>query len=236
MLSTGCQILSPVNAPPADRDCDDMVWPSANPAGLARWLRVGTTLNGGNAIDWALRVFADDVAQVPNVAHDIRSNGDVFISWLDGMGAPISRPDVSEGFIGPLSHHGADELIQAVIDGVTLGIADVYQRMFGSLDAELPLRVGGGGVRNRRWLESIAHIFDRPLAVADEPDLSAWGAARSAASTLGWFDPVAEPSLWMPHFERIAPERRHVDAARSRFESFRRSASGAADLSLDVPE
>jgi sugar (pentulose or hexulose) kinase len=124
-------------------------------------------------------------------------------------------------------------MLQAVIDGVTLGVTDLSERMGIEIGIDQPLRVGGGGVRNHRWLEAIATIFARPLDVITEPGLSACGAARSAATTLGWIDPVAEPDCWLPPMKRISPARSDPDAARARLETFRRIANGISNLTRE---
>ena len=107
--------------------------------------------------------------------------------------------------------------------------------MGGVIAAGEPLRVGGGGVHNRRWLQSIARAFARPLDVIAEPDLSAWGAARSAASTLGWIDLSASPDCWAPATKRVTPVRQNMESARARLESFRRIAIDAGALTQVLP-
>ncbi len=243
MLSTGCQILQPVGQGTTSGQHDAAPWPSANPVGLSRWLRVGTTLNGGNTIDWAHRAFAlpcahDEFGELdqPEEPPPSDRRGPVFVPYLDGERSPVSESRGSGGFIGLAAHHDSNVMTQAVIDGVTLGVADVYGRMGGNLGADEPLRVGGGGVHNRRWLDAISRTFARPLDIVSEPDLSAWGAARSAAAALGWIDPVSDPDCWLPTTERIAPSSTDPEVARSRLEAFRRIARATADLARNLPQ
>lgn len=234
MLSTGCQLLQPLDLLPSSPSHQDVFWPSAIPAGLPEWIRVGATLNGGITIDWAHRTFA--AASHGNERESrSRSNEEcpVFIPYLHGERAPVSATSGSGAFVGLASRHDVDGMLQAAIDGVTLGVADLSERVGIEIGIDQPLRVGGGGVRNHRWLEAIATIFARPLNVITEPGLSACGAARSAATTLGWIDPVAEPDCWLPRMVRISPDRSDPDAARARLETFRRIANGISNLTRD---
>lgn len=229
MLSTGCQLLQPLDKPPTTDSRDAVFWPSANPEGLPAWLRVGATLNGGNAIDWALRTFAR-AADDSERKGESRSNdpGPVFIPYLDGERAPDSGTSGSGAFVGLYSRHDGEAMIQAVFEGVSLGVADVAERMGIEIGVDQPLRVGGGGVRNLRWLEALARVFAQSLDVIAEPDLSTWGAARSAATTLGWIDPAADPDSWLPPMKRVLPTRSDPVAARERLAAFRRNANAVA--------
>lgn len=237
MLSSGCQVLQSCGDRCASPSSGTSIWPSANPPGLPRWLQVGTTRNGGNAIDWAHRVFTS--ASLEDELDDVSPSDarpPLFIPYLDGERAPVSASAAPGEFIGLSSHHDADVMIKAVTDGVTLGVADVHVRMGGDIGTATPLRVGGGGVRNRQWLNAISRIFSRPLDVISEPDLSAWGAARSAAATLGWIDPVRDPDSWLPPMKRITHQLRDPVSARRRLESFRRIAGTMASLCGNLPE
>jgi xylulokinase len=234
MLSTGCQVLQPLDRLPATLAHDSMCWPSANPARLPSWLRIAATLNGGNTIDWAHRALAhrsNDEERKARSRHD--DPGPVFIPYLDGERAPVSAASGSGAFVGLSTRHDAGAMIQAVIDGVTLGVADIAERMSVEIGTDQPVLVGGGGVHNPRWLEAMARIFARPLDVIAEPDLSAWGAARSAATTFGWIDHVADPACWLPPVKRILPASSDPVAARERLASFRRTANAVASVAGD---
>ena len=239
MLSSGCQLLRPHTNRPAIQADGAFVWPSACPVGLPEWLEVGTTLNGGNAIDWASRTMYPDHLEEELDGKldrdDELSPPPLFIPYLGGERAPISAEEASGAFLNLGPHHRSAGLIQAVAEGVTLAAADVYTRMGGQLGADQPLRVGGGGAQNRRWLNAISRIFAMPLDVMAVPDLSARGAARIAATTLGWFDPVADPGCWLPEIETIPAPPVNPEAAHSRLESFRTIASGVTALTQGMP-
>jgi xylulokinase len=192
MLSTGCQALQPSETRPK-RDG----WPSASPPGLSAWLRVATTLNGGNVVGWARETFGEPA---PRADAEL-----VFLPYLAGERSATLAGDASGAFIGLRGRHGRAELARAAIDGVSLALADAFERAGGEIGVDPPVLAGGGGTRDRVWLQSLADALARPVEAVTEPDLSAWGAARSAATALRWIDPAATPNAWRPETRAVAP-------------------------------
>lgn len=207
MLSTGCQALQPSASMPA-RDG----WPSANPPGLPRWLRVATTLNGGNVVGWARRMFGE-----PAPCPDSELT---FLPYLAGERSATLAGNAAGAFIGLRERHDRAEMARAAIDGVSLALADAFERAGGEIGIDAPVLAGGGGARDEAWLQSLAHALARPVQAVAEPDLSAWGAARTAATALGWIDPVAAPTTWRPETRTVTPNTSPDDAI-SRLDRFR---------------
>lgn len=207
MLSTGCQILQPSNSNDGQR-----TWPSANPAGLPRWLRVATTLNGGNVVSWARSTFGDINTEPPD---DL-----TFLPYLAGERSDRIAPDAAGAFLGLREHHARGDMAGAVIDGVALAVADAFETIGGEIATDAPILVGGGGVRDDAWVAALVRVFARPIQVIDEADLSVWGAARSAATALGWIDPVADPGAWRPTYRTRYPVSTDAASALSRLRRF----------------
>lgn len=214
MLSTGCQLLVPTDETPSGNDHRWALWPAATVPGHAPWLRVGATLNGGSAIGWARSTFGDHLAPPDD-------SGPMFVPYLAGERFPVSRSSSTGAFFHLGGHHGPGHLLRAVFDGVALATADALAAMGGALSTDVPLLVGGGGVRDDAWVAAISTAFDRPLRVVSEADLSAWGAARLAASCLGWMDPNDEPEAWLPPIGEIERPAMAEGMALSRLERFR---------------
>jgi xylulokinase len=211
MLSTGCQVLQPTMTRP-----ESDAWPSANPAGLPGWLRVATTLNGGNVVRWARETLAEPSL---STATDL-----VFLPYLHGERSEALDPDAAGAFVGLRSHHSRANMARAAIDGVALALVDAFERIGGEIGFETPVFVGGGGVHDAVWLEALANALGRPLEVIAEGDLSAWGAARSAATALGWIDTVNGPLSWRPASRRISPPTDVAVHAGERLRHFRDAA------------
>lgn len=221
LLSTGTQTLQP------SWTCEhSSVWPSANPAGLSPWLRVAATINGGNVITWARTIFGE-----PPVTPGPYRDELVFLPYLRGERCAELDSGAAGSFIGLREHHDRGDLAAAVLDGVALSTADAFERIEGRIGTEAPVLVGGGGVRNDAWLTAVASAFGRPLSVMNEPDLSAWGAARSAATTLHWIDPVRDHDIWLPKSTKLLPDPHDVQRATSRLTKFQELAHRVYGLS-----
>ncbi len=185
LLSTGCQSLQPAESMP-----ESEAWPSANPAGMPRWLRAAATLNGGNVVDWARETFGEPAAQAePDLT---------FLPYLAGERSDSLDAGASGAFVGLRTRHNRHDMSRAAIDGVSLALADAFERAGGEIGDTRPVLTGGGGTRDEAWLRCVADALGRPVAAIGEPDLSAWGAGRSTATALGWIDPVASPATWRP--------------------------------------
>jgi xylulokinase len=192
MLSTGCQVLQLARERPGSG-----AWPSANPSGLPAWLRVATTLTGGNVVRWARETLGD-----PATASDPDL---VFLPWLAAARSTDLAVDAGGAFVGLREHHTRAALARAAVDGVSLALADAFGRGGGEIGVDAPVLAGGGGTRDDIWLAGLADALGRTVLAISEPDLSAWGAARAAATTLGWIDPVSSPSDWRPDTRPVAP-------------------------------
>ena len=192
MLSTGCQILQA-----SDSNNIRQPWPSANPEGLPRWLNVATTLNGGNVVSW-VRSTLGDASSEP-------SDDLIFLPYLAGERSDELAPEAAGAFIGLREHHTRKDMVWSAIDGAALAVADAFEAISSEIATDTPMLVGGGGVRDDAWLAAMARVFSRPIHVISEPDLSAWGAARSAATALGWIDPAGSPESWRPSYRTLYP-------------------------------
>lgn len=207
LLSTGCQALQPAEAMPARE-----AWPSANPPGLAKWLQATATLNGGNVVGWARETLGEPASLAdPELA---------FLPYLAGERSAHLGSDASGAFDGLRARHDRAAMARAAIDGVSLALADAFARAEGRIGIDAPVLAGGGGTRDDDWLASLADALGRPVLAVTEPDLSAWGAARSVATALGWIDPVASPAAWRPATRTVEPTIR-ADAADARLNRFR---------------
>jgi xylulokinase len=207
LLSTGCQALQPADSMP-ERDA----WPAATPPGFPRWLGTVAVLNGGNVVGWARATLGDPASRTdPDL---------VFLPYLTGERTDRLSPDASGAFVGLRPHHDRPAMARAAIDGVSLALADAVARAGGHLGSDAPVLAGGGGTRDDAWLQSVADALGRTVAVMIEPDLSAWGAARSTATALGWVDPVGAPDAWRPATRPVMPGIAAADAV-ARLDRFR---------------
>jgi len=192
VLSTGAQVIRPSSAYRPDPAGRWHSWPSAVPAGASgvRWNQVGATLNAGRALTWIRELVAPDATGPELIERSAKSTplagGLMFLPYLVGERSPLSDSRARGAFIGLDEAHGPAEMTRAVIEGVTLGIADTLEHMSRDLPCPATVRLGGGGASSTLWRQIVADVLDVQVQVASVADLSALGAARIAAHTLDW--------------------------------------------------
>ena len=145
----------------------------------------GPTEAGGASIEWLARVLRCEPAEVLALAASVPPSGaaPLFVPYLAGERAPIWRTDVQGAFLGLTADSGAADLARAVVMGVCLSEAHVLataEEQVGTRASEV--RAAGRGAAEPPWLEGRLAALGRPLAMLDEPDSSALGAAMLAVS------------------------------------------------------
>lgn len=244
LLSTGAQAIRPAHDYRPDPAGRWHTWPSALPAGAngAKWNQVATTLNAGRALAWIRTLVAPDstLSELLERAGGVPPlpEGLLFMPYLAGERSPLADPHARGAFIGLGEGHGADELARAVIEGVTLAIADALDAL--SSDRPLPgtVQLGGGGATSPVWRQIVADVLDVRVQVSGIADLSAFGAARIAAHTLGWAELAPASAAMQDHGEIVSPRADHAARYRELFSVYRRAASTIAPLTQtlrDIP-
>jgi glycerol kinase len=76
-------------------------------------------------------------------------------------------------------------LVQAVLEGVALRMAEVVEALRRRLPLAEPLPIDGGMSANPCFAQFLADALEATLRVSDEPELTARGTAELAADALG---------------------------------------------------
>jgi len=145
-------------------------------------------LSAAGALAWIASVLrADDIgALLTEVEAAALSPADtpVFTPYLAGERTPHDDPYLTATFSGLTHSTGPTHLVQAVMEGVALALADGHDALADSGAVVRHLTLTGGGARSRLWARLIASAIDVPvsLSVAEGPAL---GAARLARLGMG---------------------------------------------------
>lgn len=240
LLSTGAQVIRPVRDYRPDPAGRWHTWPSALPAGAsgARWNQIGATLNAGRALTWihmlaapeaTLAELLDRAATVPPL-----SDGLLFIPYLIGERSPLIDPHARGAFIGLSEAHGVDQMARAVIEGVTLAIADALDHLSSERPPPGTIQLGGGGALSPVWRQIVADILNVRIQVPGVAELSTLGAARIAAHTLGWVD-ISKPLFHSPNQgQTILPRPEHAARYQELFAVYREAASSLLPLTRSL--
>jgi xylulokinase len=110
----------------------------------------------------------------------------VFTPYLAGERTPQDDPLLTAAFSGLTHATGPHHLVQAVLEGVALALADGHTALTGTGARIDHITLTGGGARSALWARLIAAAIGQPLAVlAHDPAASATGAARLARAAVG---------------------------------------------------
>lgn len=118
------------------------------------------------------------------------SNGVVFLPHLTGSGYPNWDPDARGVFAGLTFSSTKNDLLRAVMEGITLEAKDMYETMRESGVSIRSLAITGGATKSRLWRQIIADMFATEVKVLAVADATLVGAAIIGAVGAGLFDDV----------------------------------------------
>ncbi|WP_299906731.1 FGGY family carbohydrate kinase [uncultured Paracoccus sp.] len=194
----------------------------------------GAVYTAAAAVNWArgLGLF-DDFAAISRFDRPPAiDRGLVFLPALAGLACPHWDRRARGAWVGLSLEAGPQDLMQALIEGVALRVAEAVQAI-GVLQPVTALSVDGGMARNDYLLGFLAGLVPHPLHRAAEVETTALGLVQMALAAEGQDDQA-----------RRSPEpveRQMTDSGRAarRLERFARVRAGIAALGHeigDIPE
>jgi xylulokinase len=178
------------------------VLPSANPAlpraNIAcyphvlpgRYVALAGSQTGGRAIQWLAAMLqaapgeASVLDRLETVAASFR-DGPLFLAHLAGSGSVTNDPESVGVFHGLRFDTTRDQLIGAVLEGVTFEQAIAVEALAAAGMPVEELRAVGGGTRSRAWLAMKADILGHPVTRVGVGDAPCLGAAILGAVATG---------------------------------------------------
>jgi L-xylulokinase len=150
----------------------------------------------------------------------------VFMPHL--YGSP-RHPFRTGGFLGLTGDAKPSQMLGAVYEG----IAFEHKTLLGRLPASTqksPVRVSGGILRSKVWLQLFADTFDRTIETPDTDEVGARGIAMVAAVGAGLFDSFAQAAFAMTRVSsEIQPRQERVDQLVRKFSKY----SALRDFTLE---
>jgi xylulokinase len=193
----------------------------------ALYCQHAVVLSAAGALAWIADVLK--VADIGKLMADVDAarlspaDTPVFTPYLAGERTPHDDPHLTATFSGLTHATGGLHLVQAVMEGVALALADGHEALAADGASVRRLTLTGGGARSRLWARLIATALDVPLAVSsaarEGPALGAARLARVAtggpllATEDGGVPPVTvapEPGLRSPLLDKRAAFRAHL--------------------------
>ncbi len=146
----------------------------------------GATNNGGYVLQWYARNFMqrelvseEDYDWFVKEAHKVPAGAEglIFLPYLQGERAPVWDAEARGVFFGLNALHREQNMMRAVIEGVSFALYHVFQSLEESSGHIGTICASGGFVQSPLWVQMLADIFNRRIVVTNIADASSIGAA-----------------------------------------------------------
>jgi xylulokinase len=147
-------------------------------------------LSAGAALAWIAGVLGrHDIGELLAEVESQRLSPEVtpvFTPYLAGERTPHDNPLLTATFSGLTHMTGPLHLVQAVLEGVALALADGHAALTADGARIERIALTGGGARSALWARLVAAAIGQPLCLAaDQRSGPAIGAARLARAAVG---------------------------------------------------
>jgi glycerol kinase len=144
----------------------------------------GGVFSVGSAIDWTTRMgwfgSAADTARLALTVHD--TAGVIFIPGFIGLAAPHWISEAKALLTGIGLDTTPAHLARALLDGIAFASGEVIRTLNTRLRGTLAeIRADGGPSRNEYLMQRLADVLGMAVVAAEQPDMTALGAALLAA-------------------------------------------------------
>jgi xylulokinase len=181
---------------------------------------------------------AEDYEQLDREAAGVPAGADgvLFHPYLYGERAPVFDGSLRASFLGLRGSHGRAHLLRAVLEGVSLSLAECAQASQAAGLALEELRVIGGGARSALWRAIVADVLGRPLLVPVLDDASAGAALLAGVGAEIFRDPMEAADKHAGVSARVEPDSTHAPIYRELLEVYREARELVAPVSRRLSE
>ena len=158
------------------------------------WMVGGPTSSGGRTVQWILHDIFGYLGDYRSIIEKALSKGShpasaVFLPYLDGERTPIWDRSALGGFLGLSLTYTREDMISVVIEGITLGLKDILERVKASGIIVQAATAYGRQAYNPSWNQLKADAFGIPVHVPLVKEATCLGAAAIAGWGIGiWPD------------------------------------------------
>jgi xylulokinase len=145
------------------------------------WLPLVCTMNATNVVMQTLQVLGKTVADIDPVLLSTQPGADglTFLPFLNGERTP-DLPNARGSLVGiSANNFNADNLVRAVIEGVSFGILQGLGLVLGG-EVASSIRLIGGGSRSAQWRKLLADASGALIEVPLQEEAGCLGAAMQA--------------------------------------------------------
>jgi xylulokinase len=160
------------------------------------WHVMGVTQAAGLSLQWFRNTLAPgadyDALTSEAAAAPAGAQGLFWLPYLMGERTPHLDPAARGGWIGLTAKHTRADLIRSLMEGVSYSQRDCLEIIQQMGVAVHSVRLSGGGAQSRFWQQMLADVFGKPVAILENREGSAYGAALLAMVGTGEYSSVQE--------------------------------------------
>ncbi len=185
------------------------------------WFIIGAINNGGIAQRWVRdklasgeQLIAEKLGLDPYeilsqyaAKKPAGSDGLIMVPFFAGERAPYWNANARGVLFGLNLSHGKRHIVRATLEGIIYRMFSVYKALDEVAGPIHEIRVGGSFVRSKLWVQIMADVFGRDIAVPEEPaGSSAFGAAVLGMHALGIMKKISDISGFIHIAEDYRPD------------------------------
>lgn len=188
---------------------------------LNKNVHYGVTASSGSSLDFGLRIQkSDSIRAGYDFAEMQKHNPPIFLPYLNGERAPIWDANARGMFFGIHAQCSKEDMMYSVMEGVVFSLYHIYENM--NKPHATIMKVAGGAAVNSMLNRLKAEMFGIPVAIMEEPDTSALGAAMIAAIGIGWHKTISDAiDCVCKVAERVDPTGEYENWLKKRFSIYK---------------
>lgn len=149
----------------------------------------GALQSNGTAFEWWIRTILeiDDFTGLDQLLGEppARRNKLLFFPHLMGEKTIFSDPDIRGAFIGLSTQTTREDMIYAVLEGLSFGYRELAEAMRLKLAQSGSVKIVGGGAQSAAWAQTLANVLNTNVEQMDGVVNPAYGIALLAAFHCG---------------------------------------------------
>lgn len=183
----------------------------------SHWVVGGPLNNGGDVFQWAANHLVDssavkdehqtiyDLANEVIASVPVGAHGLLFHPFLGGERAPLWDADARGSFFGLSQLHTRADMLRAVMEGICMNIATVYDAVCDLVGKPISVTATGGFAQSAVWKQMLADVLDVPVNIPESYESGCLGAITMAMQSLGIIDDLDEVKQLIGHIDSYQP-------------------------------
>lgn len=177
----------------------------------------GVTASSGPSIKYGLKLLREQELDLEKIKEE---KPPIFLPYVKGERAPVWNADARGVFFGIEENCSMEQMAYSVMEGVVFSLYHIYETMGKPNMDKITISGGAAAIECLNLLK--AEMFGVPIEVVEESDVSALGAAMTAAVGLGWSQDYEEITKeWVKVNQRIVPTGNYQEWFEKRFEIYK---------------